>query len=288
MARQEIDGLGIEYELLGPQGAPAVAITPGGRFSKDVPGIREMGQALADRGHRVLLWDRPNCGASDMRFDPNGELRMQASVPLGLISALELGPTALAAGSAGARVSLLAAAAAPEAISHLSLWWISGGIASSMMLGASYCCEPAVVAAAKGMEAVAAMPAFADHIQRNPRSRDVIVNQDPAEFIATMERWAAGFIPSPTSPVPGMERAGLRAADDADPACRRQPHRSVPPGRHGRVGRAADPPCRSRTRHPGNKIFDERIDDAAAEGTGLFIDWPDLAPTIADFIGRRQ
>ena len=35
-------------------------------------------------------------------------------------------------------------------------------------------------------------------------------------------------------------------------------------------------------------IFDQRIDDAAAQGTGLFIDWPDLAPTIAEFIGRRQ
>ena len=33
MARVTINGLGIEYEFLGDKGAPAVAITPGGRFS---------------------------------------------------------------------------------------------------------------------------------------------------------------------------------------------------------------------------------------------------------------
>jgi hypothetical protein len=41
MARLDIDGVGIEYELLGPLGAPAVALTPGGRFSKDAAGLRD-------------------------------------------------------------------------------------------------------------------------------------------------------------------------------------------------------------------------------------------------------
>ena len=68
MARISIDGLGIEYELLGEPGAPAVALTPGGRFSKDSPGLHELGAAVASGGRRVLLWDRPNCGASDLSF----------------------------------------------------------------------------------------------------------------------------------------------------------------------------------------------------------------------------
>ncbi|MGO8890875.1 MAG: hypothetical protein ACLQB1_14460 [Streptosporangiaceae bacterium] len=34
-------------------------ITPGGRFSKDSPGVRELAAALAERGNRVLIWDRP-------------------------------------------------------------------------------------------------------------------------------------------------------------------------------------------------------------------------------------
>ena len=64
----------------------------------------------------------------------------------GLIRALGLGPTALAGGSAGSRVSLLAAVQDPEIVSHLAQWWISGGTVSLMMLGASYDCEPAVAA----------------------------------------------------------------------------------------------------------------------------------------------
>ena len=218
---------------------------------------------------------------------PSGESRMQARALLGLISALELGPTALAAGSAGARVSLLAAAAAPEAISHLSLWWISGGIASLMMLGASYCCEPAIVAAAKGMEAVAAMPAFADQINAiRAAARSSSTRIPPS----SSPPWSDGQPASFRARLPGSrhDRGGLRQADHADPACRCQPHRSVPPGRHRRVGRAADPPCRGIPAPWPYNIFDQRIDDAAARASGLFIDWPDLAPTIAEFIGRRQ
>jgi hypothetical protein len=41
---------------------------PGGRFSKDDAGVRELAEALAAEGNRVVIWDRPNCGASDVHF----------------------------------------------------------------------------------------------------------------------------------------------------------------------------------------------------------------------------
>jgi hypothetical protein len=63
VARIEISGIGIEYELLGERGSPAIAITPGGRFAKDAPGLPELAQKLVAGGKRVLLWDRPNCRA---------------------------------------------------------------------------------------------------------------------------------------------------------------------------------------------------------------------------------
>jgi hypothetical protein len=59
MARISISGVGVEYELLGEPGAPAVAITPGGRFAMDTPGVRELGEALVAGGRRVLIWNRP-------------------------------------------------------------------------------------------------------------------------------------------------------------------------------------------------------------------------------------
>src|SRR5689334_4421320 len=118
MARIAISGLEIDYELLGPEGAPAIALTPGGRFPKDSPGLPELARALAAGGRRVLLWDRPNCGASDVCFDADSESNLQGRTLVQLIRALGLGPTALAAGSAGSRVSLIAASHGPEVVSH--------------------------------------------------------------------------------------------------------------------------------------------------------------------------
>ena len=60
MAATRVSEYSVSYELVGDQGRPWV-ITPGGRFSKDSPGVRELALALAERGNRVLIWDRPNC-----------------------------------------------------------------------------------------------------------------------------------------------------------------------------------------------------------------------------------
>ena len=65
MAACTIDGVRIAYELIG---VPPFVLTPGGRFSKDVPGIRQLALDLAGHGYQVLIWDRPNTGASDVCF----------------------------------------------------------------------------------------------------------------------------------------------------------------------------------------------------------------------------
>jgi pimeloyl-ACP methyl ester carboxylesterase len=137
MAHIELSGVRIEYDLLGPEGAHCVAVTPGGRMSMEAGGVRTLGEALAALGKRVLLWDRPNAGLSDLHFEGDNESAMHGRFLTGLIRALGLGPTALAGGSAGSRVSLLAAVQDPEIVSHLAQWWISGGTVSLMMLGAS-------------------------------------------------------------------------------------------------------------------------------------------------------
>ena len=60
--RVTVNGLGIEYEVIG-KGEPAV-ITPGGRFSKETPGVRELAEALARGGKQVLMVLRS--GKSDL------------------------------------------------------------------------------------------------------------------------------------------------------------------------------------------------------------------------------
>lgn len=286
MSRIEISGLGIEYELLGKPGAPAVVVTPGGRFSKDAPGIRELGEAIAARGKRVLLWDRPNCGASDMCFEGEGEGKTQAAVLCKLIRTLNLGPTTLVAGSAGARVSLFAALHDPEFISHLVLWWVSGGVASLMMMGSGYCSELALAASMSGMEGVAALPAFAEQIQRNPRNREIILQQDPLTFIATMERWAAGYLPAEPFAAPGVSRQQLAQLpmpvlifnNHSLDFFHRSPitewlHAAIP---HSKL---IDLPWQDDIFARRNKVAIE-----SKTGTGHFIDWPDLAPAIFEFI----
>src|SRR2546422_5707350 len=104
----EVEGLSIEYEIVGPAGQPWV-ITPGGRFSKDYGGVRELAQALAARGKRVLIWDRPNCGASHVCFRGSSESAMQADTLAGLLRRLGLAPAVIIGGSGGAAVSPLPA-----------------------------------------------------------------------------------------------------------------------------------------------------------------------------------
>jgi 2-hydroxy-6-oxonona-2,4-dienedioate hydrolase len=280
MARLEFDGVGIEYELLGPKGAPAVALTPGGRFSKDTPGVPQLGEALAAQGLRVLLWDRPNCGASDLHFEGPSESRMQAGFLVRLIRALDLGPTALVAGSAGARISLFAANEDPGAISRMMLCWISGGLISMMRLGSYYCCEPAEEAALKGMEAVAAMPIWAEQLRRNPKNRGILLGFDREAFIAVMERWAAGYVPVPGTPVGGLSDADFAAMTMPVAILRGSPRDLYHPAWvceqvAGRLpnSRLVDPPWHV-------DIFAERMTD----GKGLFSDWLMLAPMVTEFM----
>jgi pimeloyl-ACP methyl ester carboxylesterase len=85
MARATILGTGIEYELHGKDGDPAVALTPGGRFTMDVPGLREFAGELVKGGRQVLIYDRPNCGYSDVCLEGESESENQAERLAGLI-----------------------------------------------------------------------------------------------------------------------------------------------------------------------------------------------------------
>jgi pimeloyl-ACP methyl ester carboxylesterase len=204
MARIDISGIGIDYELHGDAGAPVAILTPGGRYPKDTPGLPRLAQAIATAGWRVLLWDRPNCGASDISFEGTSESDLHVGVLNQLIHRLDLAPAALLGGSAGSRVSLLAAAHDPQAVSALVIWWISGGPISLAQLAAYYTGDSAVAAARGGMAAVAALPAWADQIARNPNNKKILLAQEPDVFIETMQRWAAAYAYSDSSPVPGM------------------------------------------------------------------------------------
>jgi len=284
VATVEIDGTTIAYEIVG-EGRPWV-ITPGGRFTKEAPGVRELAEALAAHDQRVLIWDRPNTGASDVCFAGASESEMQADHLAGLLNALDFGPTVVVGGSGGARVSLLAAVRHPEVAAKLAVWWISGGIFGLLTLAMVYCGESIRAAWQGGMEQVVELPEWAEVLERNPGNRARFLDLDPNQFIATLERWMAVYCPDPDAMLPGVPDDALARftvptlvfrSGRSDPYHTRATsellHQLIP------GSELVEPPW-------GDREWIERS-DAARSGTGsLFERWPLLAPQLLEFAGR--
>jgi pimeloyl-ACP methyl ester carboxylesterase len=207
MARIDVDGLELDYELIGDPAAPPLVLTPGGRYPRDTAGVPELGKIFADNGYRVLLWDRPGCGASDIAFTAPTESVMNANALVGIVRELGLKNVTLVGGSAGSRISLMAAARMPENVPKVAVWWLSGGAVGLAGLAWFYCGDQVAAASKGGMEAVVELPSWADQIRRNPRIREILLAQDPDDYIAIMQRWAQAFNYSEETPMPGMTPA---------------------------------------------------------------------------------
>ena len=149
----EINGGNVVYEILGKTG-DFIALTPGGRFSKDIEGLRPLAEELVKGGYRVLLWDRPNCGKSDVQFYGQSESHMRAETLHALITGLDIGPCIIAGGSGGARDSMLTTMLYPEIVTKLVVWNIVGGVYGSFVLGGpTTSCRASSRCAAAGMKA---------------------------------------------------------------------------------------------------------------------------------------
>jgi pimeloyl-ACP methyl ester carboxylesterase len=210
-----IDGVSVAYEVIGDGPGKTWALTPGGRLGRDVAGMRELAAGIAQAGQRVLLWDKPNSGESDVCFKGESETAMHADIMVGLIEALGMAPAIVGGGSAGARTSLLAASRHPKSIAGMGLWWISGGVYGLMNLGMLYCSGSIIAAWNGGMEAVIALPEWAEVLRRNPGNRQRFLDQDPKAFIATMERWMRAYCTRNDDlfPDPDLSDAKLRSLD---------------------------------------------------------------------------
>ena len=283
MPAAEIEGTLISYEIVG-SGAPWV-LTPGGRFSKDTPGLRELATALAADGKQVLIWDRPNTGASDVCFTGPSESDMQADRLAGLLTALDMAPAVIFGGSGGSRVSLLTAAKHPEVAAGLAMVLISGGVYGLMLLATHYCGESIRAAWQGGMAAVVELPEWAEVLERNPRNRERFLALDAREFIATLEQWMLAYCPDPASPVPGLSNSQcarvavptlIFRSGPSDPhhtrATSERLHELIP------GSRLVEPPW-------GDEEWKQR-GEAARAGTGhLFERWPLLTPQLVEFFG---
>src|SRR5689334_4326164 len=189
----EINGGNVVYEILGDEGDYLV-LTPGGRFSKDIPGLRPLAEALVDGGYRVVLWDRPNCGKSDVQFYGQSESHMRAETLHALITKLDIGPCILAGGSGGARDSMLTTMLYPEMVRKLVVWNIVGGVYGTFVLGSFYIVPSILAVRGTGMRGVAGVSEWRERITENPVNRDRLLAFDSDEFLKVMLRWLNAFV----------------------------------------------------------------------------------------------
>ena len=148
-----------------------------------------------------------------MSFEGSSESAVQADALAGLLEHLGMTPAIIAGGSGGARVSLLTASRHREAADGLAIWWISGGVFGLLSLATHYCGGSLAAAWTGGMEAVVALPEWSEVLEGNPENKQRFLDQDPATFVATMERWMLAYCPRDDEHVPGLPDAEARGLD---------------------------------------------------------------------------
>ena len=205
---------------------------------------------------------------------------MQADALAALLEHLDMVPAVIAGGSGGARVSLLTASRHRAVAAGLAIWWISGGVFGLLSLATHYCGGSLAAAWTEGMEAVVALPEWAEVLEQNPSNRQRFLDQDRDEFIATMERWMLAYCPRDDQPVPGLLDADARALDIPALVFRSGAsdvhHTRATSEALARIlpnARLAEPPWGDR----------EWLERQGAREEGLFARWPLLAPALLEW-----
>jgi pimeloyl-ACP methyl ester carboxylesterase len=205
----KVNGLNINYEVVGDDG-PFVTLITGGRrgYAEFVP----LAQKIAAEGFRVLLHDRRNTGASDMSFDADEvEEAIWADDLYELLSQLDGLPAFIGGSSSGARTAILFGLRHPEAARGLLLFRVTGGAFAAERLPENYYNQFIRLAEAGGMEAICENEQYAERIAVNPANGDLLRNLDPADFIAALTRWRDLFVAGKDLPVFGVSEAELNS-----------------------------------------------------------------------------
>jgi pimeloyl-ACP methyl ester carboxylesterase len=273
MPLANVRGVNINYKVLGDQG-PWVALSPGGR--RDISGIELLAGEVAKRGHRVAIFDRRNCGASDVVIDgQDSEYEIWSDDVHELLRQLDALPAFIGGSSSGCRTSLLFALRHPEAVKGLLLWRVTGGRFACERLAEEYYGQYIAAAKQGGMAAVCDMEHWKERIEARPQNRDALMKMNPERFITVMSHWRDYFLKGADLPVIGASAEELKSIKV--PAC-------IVPGNdntHGRqtgenLGRLVQ---KSEVHILFPKHYDEPLspreewDEKAGEMAGLFSDF---------------
>jgi len=272
-----VRGIAINYEILGDYG-PFVALQPGGRRAGSA--LRPLAEKIAEAGHRVIIYDRRNCGASSIAIEGESENEEWATDLHELLARLDALPAYIGGSSSGCRLAMILALRWPEEVRGLLLWRVTGGAVAAERLTNQYYTSHIEAAEQGGMARVCQLDHWSEVIATNPKARDGLMAFAPRDFIELMTRWRRSFQAGADHPVIGLSPAQLRVM--TMPAC-------IAPGSdpvHPRAaGQAAHRLMPNAEHHP--VVTDDHADLDAA-----FADWDQkeglLAATFIDFLRRHS
>jgi hypothetical protein len=164
------------------------------------------------------------------------------------------------------------------------MWWISGGVYGLMSLGHHYCAGSISAAWKAGMEAVVALPEWSEVLERNRGNRQRLLDQDPKEFVAVLERWMAVYCPRDDELIPGLPDADARQLDvptlvfrsgTTDLSHRRETCEQL--AALLPAGQLVEPPWSD------NEWNERSSARPGGQGEGLFAGWPALVPILTDW-----
>lgn len=207
MASARIRGVDLHYQILGERG-PWVALTTGGRrgHQEFVP----LAKKIAAAGHRVLLHDRRNTGASDVLIEGDEvEEAIWADDLAELLARLKAAPAFVGGSSSGARTSILLALRHPAAVLGLLLFRVTGGAFAAQRLPENYYGQFIRAAREGGMAAVCATQQYQERIAANPGNLERLMSMKPERYIEVMSRWRERFTAGAHLPVMGVTEAEL-------------------------------------------------------------------------------
>lgn len=204
-----IRGVNINYQVIGDAG-PWIMLTTGGRRGHEE--LVPLARKLAVLGHRIVLHDRRNTGASDVLIEGDaGEEVIWTDDMHELMQKLGALPAFFGGTSSGARTSILFALRYPPAVRGLLLMRVTGGTFAAERLPENYYNQFIRLAQQGGMAAICATEQWKERIAANPRNGDYL-RQLPAErFIEVLTKWRDVFAAGVHLPVMGVTEAELRS-----------------------------------------------------------------------------
>lgn len=209
MPSKKIDGINIEYEIVG-SGGPILALMPGAR--RGYLEMKGLAEKIAKKDIRILLHDRRNTGKSDLYIDDSQTEEITWAIELNkLLKSLNERDIFISGSSSGARTALMYSLLFPSELMGLVIMRVTGGDFAAERLPINYYKIFIDTAKEGGMAEVVKIKRFSDYIATNPSVKEELLNMDVDEFIRIQSNLLDKFLDGANLPVMGITESELNS-----------------------------------------------------------------------------